>query len=405
MYETKKAAARLHVTDAQGNPAAYTKLHIEQTEHDFLFGCGAFDMLPVTGDRKDDVFCRERAQEWLELFNYGTIPFYWGRYEPKEGEPQFRSRMDAAEYMQRMGKKIKGHPLCWHTVCADWLMQYDNGTILSKQLDRINRDISAFSGVISYWDVINEVVIMPEYDRYDNAITRICREYGRVNLVKEVFQAARAADPDAVLLINDFNLSDRYAKLIGECLDAGVPISAIGLQTQQHQGYMGREKLEEILERFSQFGLPLHFTENTLVSGNLMPPEIVDLNDFQPEVWPTTPEGEERQKNELEDMLRFVFDHPLVEAFTIWDFADGAWLGAPSGVIRQDNSKKPSYEMLSSLIHKEWHTSADVMTDENGYAEFDGFMGQYTVTGGQVHAEFHLGKTSPDTISVRCSRD
>ena len=104
-------------------------------------------------------------------------------------------------------------------------------------------------------------------------------------------------------------------------------------------------------------------------------------------------------------MLRFVFDHPLVEAFTIWDFADGAWLGAPSGVIRKDNSKKPSYEMLSSLIHKEWHTSADVMTDENGYAEFDGFMGQYTVTGGQVHAEFHLGKTSPDTISVRCSRD
>ena len=37
------------------------------------------------------------------------------------------------------------------------------------------------------WDVINEVVIMPEFDKYDNAVTRICKEYGRLNLVKEVF--------------------------------------------------------------------------------------------------------------------------------------------------------------------------------------------------------------------------
>ena len=36
-------------------------------------------------------------------------------------------------------------------------------------------------------------------------------------------------------------------ELIAACLDAGVPIGAIGLQTHQHQGYMGTEKLEEIL--------------------------------------------------------------------------------------------------------------------------------------------------------------
>ena len=41
------------------------------------------------------------------------------------------------------------------------------------------------------------------------------------------------------------------------------------------------EKLEEIVERFAGFGLPLHFTENTLVSGHIMPAHIVDLNDYQ----------------------------------------------------------------------------------------------------------------------------
>ncbi|WP_244895503.1 hypothetical protein [Evansella clarkii] len=36
------------------------------------------------------------------------------------------------------------------------------------------------------------------------------------------------------------------------------------MQTHQHQGYCGWEKSEEVLERFSQFGLPIHFIENTL---------------------------------------------------------------------------------------------------------------------------------------------
>lgn len=193
--------------------------------------------------------------KWLKLFNYGTIPFYWGGFEPVEGHPLTESRMNAAKYLQANGVRVKGHPLCWHTVCAPWLLEYDNATILKKQLDRIQRDVSAFRGVVDMWDVINEVVIMPEFDRYDNAVTRICKELGRVNLVKQVFDAAKAANPDAVLLINDFNLSEKYRDLIRDCLDAGVPITAIGLQTHQHQGYMGRERLEEVLERFSEFGL------------------------------------------------------------------------------------------------------------------------------------------------------
>jgi GH35 family endo-1,4-beta-xylanase len=198
----------------------------------------------------------------------------------------------SAKWLKDNGITVKGHPLCWHTVCANWLMDYDNATILQKQLDRITRDVSAYKGVIDYWDVINEVVIMPVYDRYDNAITRICKEYGRIKLCKEVFEAAKAANPDATLLINDFNLSESYRILIDGLLNAGVPISAIGIQTHQHQGYMGREKIEDILDRYSFFGLPLHFTENTFVSGHLMPPEIVDLNDYQPAEWPSTPEGE-----------------------------------------------------------------------------------------------------------------
>lgn len=401
-YANRKAAAQIRVVDEKGNAVKNSEFQADLTNHDFLFGCGAFDALSLMDEEKNDAFCEDRMRKWLDLYNYGTMSFYWGAYEEKENAPAYESRMNASRYLKEHGKTVKGHPLCWHTLCADWLMKYDNKTIMDRQLERIHRDVAAFAGVIDMWDVINEVVIMPEFDKYDNAVTRICREYGRITLVKEVFAAARAANPKAVLLINDFNLSDRYAKLIAECLDAGVLIDAIGLQTHQHQGYMGKEKLEEIIKRFEGFGLPLHFTENTLVSGHIMPSHIVDLNDYQIPEWPTTPEGEKRQAEEMEDMYRFLFAHPLVEAVTGWDFTDGAWLGAPSGVLRADNSKKPSYDMLQDLIHREWHTSEKIRTDENGTAVLTGFKGTYSLTGEKACGNFHLGQEK-ECITVTCS--
>ena len=157
---------------------------------------------------------------------------------------------------------------------------------------------------------------------------------------------------------------------------------------------------EEVLERFSVFGLPLHFTENTLVSGHLMPPHIVDLNDYQVESWPSTPEGEQRQMEEWLQMYRILFDHPLVEAVTGWDFADGAWLHAPSGLIRQDNSEKPSYRALLDLIRNQWTSRGILTTDEAGYACLEGFRGTYRLTLGAASAEVTLKKNSPEQ-SVR----
>ncbi len=402
-YAHRYATTRIQIKDENNEPLVHTKVNAKLVNHEFLFGSGAFDavtMYTTDADKKIDFYQEfqkidtniyaDRMEKWTKVFNYGTLPFYWGQYEPTEGDVQFENRIKAAKYLVAKGAKVKGHPLCWHTACADWLMDYDNTTILDKQLKRIDRDVSAFRGLIDMWDVINEVVIMPVYDRYDNAITRICKDLGRVGLVKEVFQAAHTANPDAVLLINDFDLSESYRILIDGCLNAGVPISAIGIQTHQHQGYRGMAWLEDILDRFSVFGIPLHFTENTLISGDIMPSHIVDLNDYQVDEWPSTPEGEERQAREWKEMYERLFAHPLVEAITGWDFADGAWLHAPSGVIREDNTEKPSYYTLKKLIHEEWTTNEDLMTDENGFITLEGYRGRYHITAREHTTEFDL---------------
>lgn len=398
----RKAKTVLHIADEYGNPVADADIRLTQTNHEFLFGCGAFDTLAYLNIKEENIkkMFADRVEKWLKIYNYGTLPFYWGRFEPEEGKPDTDKLMEAASYLKDRNVRVKGHPLCWHTVCADWLMKYDNETILRKQLERITRDVSGFKGVIDMWDVINEVVIMPIFDKYDNAITRICKEKGRVGLIREVFAEAKRSNPDATLLLNDFNTSISYEILIDGCLEAGVPISAIGIQSHQHQGYWGKEKLLAVLERYEHFGLPIHFTENTLVSGDLIPPEIVDLNDFHSTEWPSTPEGEERQKNEMEEMYRILFAHPLVEAITGWDFADGAWLNAPSGVIHKDGSLKPSYNMLEKLIKDEWHTECVIHTDSDGNAAAEGFKGDYILQTGETSCSFKLSADMPRIDAV-----
>ena len=398
----RQANARLRVLNPDGTPVVRQEVSVDQVSHQFLFGCGAFDAVELmkTQDEKKQAFLRERMEKWLALFNYGTLPFYWGRYEPEEGKPAFRETMAAAKWLRQSGVQVKGHPLCWHTACAPWLLKYSNEEILRRQLERIHRDVTAYRDTIGLWDVINEVVIMPEFDRYDNAITRICREKGRVGLVKEVFAAAKECDPNAVLLINDFNTSEAYAHLIQDLLEANVPISAIGIQSHQHQGYWGLEKLNRVLERFSRFGLPIHFTENTLISGDIMPAHIVDLNDWQVDEWPSTPEGEERQAREISEMYSVLFAHPLVEAITTWDFNDGCWLKAPSGFVHEDNTEKPSYTALKNLIHGAWETHETLVTDDDGFLAFTGYKGDYQLKTAAGSAGFALNDNLESTLSL-----
>ncbi|MDR0290552.1 MAG: endo-1,4-beta-xylanase [Treponema sp.] len=405
-FKQRRAAVELRLVSAGGPAAAGRDVQVSQKSHQFFFGCGGFDAVEFAGSRPGGASTPSRTA-WLQdrldkLFgfnNYATLPFYLGRYEAEEGKPDEAGLKAAASWFKEKNIATKGHPLCWHTVCAPWLMNYSNAEILKKVIARIERDVAAFAGLIDIWDVINEVVIMPVFDKYDNAITRICKEIGQVQLVKEVFQAARRANPNAVLLLNDFDTSSDYEIIIDKCLQAGIPIDAIGIQSHQHQGYWGAEKLHDVLGRFSRFGLPLHFTENTIISGDLMPPHIVDLNDWQVEEWPSTSEGEERQKVELLEMYEILFAHPSVRAITAWSGGDNAWLHAPAGFLRTDNSEKPAYKALRQKIQQEWHTSIAAKSDSGGRLRLEGYKGEYQVSCMGKTADFVLDGTK-DAIEI-----
>jgi len=388
-YNHRMGTAELTI-ERNNAPLANTEVTVRQVKQKVLFGCAGFESVELIngmleGEQKER--SEKRVQKMKEIFNFITLPFYWGRFEPERGSPITERVINAAKWWQENGVELKGHPLCWHTVTAPWLMEMSDEEILTAQLDRITRDVSQFSGVINMWDVINEVVIMPIFDKYDNGITRICKKEGRIGLVRKVFGAAKKANPGAMLLINDFDMSESYDILLEGLLEAGIPIDAIGLQSHMHKGYWGREKTMEILERFSRFNLPLHFTEINMVSGDFMPGNIIDLNDHVVDAWPSTPEGEARQAEQVADFYKMLYSCPLIDAITYWSFTDGGWLKAPAGLMTEDARVKPSYEALFNLIKNEWTTKDQrLSTDENGVITVTGFKGSYVAQydGGSV---------------------
>ncbi|MCL1801394.1 MAG: endo-1,4-beta-xylanase, partial [Promicromonosporaceae bacterium] len=327
-YGARRGETLVTVVDAGGNPIANAEVEVAQTNHQFLFGNIGFELIDwINGYRHDDdgggvaplqhleigetplgrdtsgsggelsqrEYDEVLAQRWLALFNQATLPFYWGRFEPVEGQPRTAELKRAAEWFRDRNVVLKGHPLVWHTVQPDWLLEKPLSEVEHLLRRRIRREVTDFAGLIDTWDAINEVVIMPVFDNGDNAITPLSRVLGRIGMVRRAFEDARKANPHVTLILNDFDMSTAYEALLEGVLEAGIKIDKLGLQSHQQQGFWGLEKTERVLNRFARYNIPIHFTETTLVSGDLMPPEIVDLNDYQVTEWPTTPEGEERQ--------------------------------------------------------------------------------------------------------------
>jgi endo-1,4-beta-xylanase len=386
----------LTVLTPDGRPLADSTVTVAQQRHAFAFGNIGFDFVRLVGgpapEGVEEVEGFGGAQRlgldqleapWLNLFNTATLPFYWGRYEPRRGAPDAGRLTATAGWLADRGVTVKGHPLVWHTVQPAWLLGLDLDEVERLQRARIRGLVGKFAGLIDVWDAINEAVIMPVYTNGENAITPLARARGRIAMVRMAVEEARAANPAATLLINDFDLGSAYECLIEGVLEAGVRIDAIGLQTHMHHGYRGEEYMHRMLDRFARYGLPLHMTESTLVSGQLMPPEIEDLNDYRVPDWPSTPEGEARQADEIVRHYRSLVAHPAVQSINYWGITDdGAWLGAPVGLLRADGSRKPSYDALEGLIKGEWWLApAEMRTGPDGTLAVRGFFGDYTVAG------------------------
>ena len=90
--------------------------------------------------------------------------------------------------------------------------------------------------------------------------------FGQDGYILRAFEQAKAADPDAVLFLNDYNLENTPAKgatflrLVERLLKAGASIGGIG--TQSHLDIeIPAGRITAFMREAAQFGLPIHVSE------------------------------------------------------------------------------------------------------------------------------------------------
>ncbi len=386
----RKGTLTVQVTDANGRPLPEARITLTQTRSAFLFGSNIFGLSPADTSAAQTAY----QTRFTALFNYATLPFYWGAFEPTQGKPDYARLQAMAHWCAAHGVTPKGHPLVWHQVWPSWAPSAPDAAIPLLHA-RVADLVPRFSDTIHYWDVVNEASSGAPGQTPPNGESRWVVEGGAVSVVETALGWARAAGKGhgETFLYNDYDTGEANLALLGQMQKDGKLPDAIGIQSHMHSGVWPLEKVWSVCEAFSRFGKPIHFTETTILSGPRR--DGTDLNGPAATDWNTTPEGEAAQAASVTQFYTVLFSHPKVQAITWWDLSDkDAWGGAPAGLLRRDMTPKPAYTALMALIHGQWWTRAAGKSDIKGRFTRRVFYGDYTVS-----VTDHTGRTHTQTVT------
>ena len=318
----------------------------------------------------------EREQEYRRRFaallNYATLGFYWGAYEPERGQPHYDYTDSVLEWCRAHSISCKGHPLAWdHPASSPKWLTEDLAEIERLSTARVREIITRFKGRLDIWDVVNEPT---DLKRFNNPMNVWAQKLGAVPYVRLHLDVARKASPQATLLVNDYRVDPAFYKILDELRGHGqLLFDAIGIQSHMHGGGWPLRKVWDVCDHYAKLGVPLHFTETTIVSGPRLGPG---------ENWgATTPELEQKPADYVAKFYTTVFAHPRTDALTWWDFSDaGAWQRAAAGFVRKDVSAKPAYDQLHALIKGQWWTKTAGRTDASGEFKTRAFFGTHRIS-------------------------
>lgn len=262
--------------------------------------------------------------------------------QPEEGRFNFRLADAFVGFAQATGLKACGHCLIWakDERTPAWL--FKAGTNLVSRdllLRRMQAHIEAVAGryrgkVIS-WDVVNEALDDGNVDIRPSKWLSVLGE----DFITKAFEFAHAADPEAVLVYNDYNteLPGKRAKLLRllrHLQDQKAPIHAVGIQGHWELDTVPYEGIEETITAIQKLGLKVVVSEMDIdviprsrwwAEGGKYRDELARFN---PYTNGCPADILQRQAEQYRKLFSIFLRHAdAIARITFWDLHDGrSWL-------------------------------------------------------------------------------
>ena len=182
------------------------------------------------------------AQILKDQFNSITAEFEMKpqTIAPTEGVFNWSAPDALLDFAEANGMAVRGHALLWHLGTPDYFFEGSPSDVRTRLENYINEVVSRYRGRIFAWDVVNEVITD------NNSATDPYRRSnwwdasgGNADYIDWAFNAARAADPNCKLFINDYNTElsgklGRYLEVITDLRSRNIPLDGVGHQMHLH---------------------------------------------------------------------------------------------------------------------------------------------------------------------------
>jgi endo-1,4-beta-xylanase len=279
----------------------------------------------------------------------------WDTLRPSPRTYDFTRADTLLHFARRHGKQMRGHCLAWHKQLPPWFPAVVHAGHAAHLLtEHITTVVRRYAGQMHSWDVVNEQVETAEANVDGLRVTPWLTALG-AGYMDLAFRTAHAADPNAVLVYNDYGLEldaawhtarrQRLLRLLHEFKVTGTPVHAVGIQAHlTPQGGFDPALFTRFLNQVAALGYTIIISEMDVVDKSF--PADIALRDAM-----------------VADVYRRFWTtalaHPAVKIALTWGLTDKyTWLNTVEFARRADGlpvrglpldaqyHKKPAYDVL-----------------------------------------------------------
>lgn len=278
--------------------------------------------------------------------------FRWNWLNPSLDSYNFTQTDWILKWARTNDLLLRGHTLVYENSMPKWFWSKVNRQNAERVLlDYIYTVAGRYAGQIHSWDVVNEAVF-PQDGRADGLRNTYWLQLLGPDYIELAFHAAAEADPQALLVYNDFGMytdtedgeAQRVAvlKLLERLKSKGVPIHALGMQVHlwgHDQKPLNPKKIRAFVREVTDLGLKIMVTELDVKDTHL--PNNIKVRDYL-------------VAQAYEDCLSAVLDEPAVIAVITWGLSDRyTWYTTPKyGGVREDGGKPRPLPLDARLNRK-----------------------------------------------------